>query len=160
MSRKTIIILLIISVCINVGLLATLFIRPFPFHDMPPDRFPRLNKWIEDELNLTKDQKKMIDEIVKSDEDDMKALGIEIHEKKKELALLLGSPNPNPATIDQMLSEISTLELELQKKIANKVVTINSVLTPEQQKLLNDRMEKRLCPRGGGRMHRGGGWRR
>lgn len=168
MNKKALIIILVISLGINVGLFGMVLYRWIS--ESGPDRFgpkfrptdprterhlpgrsgstpPGLPKWFESECKLTDQQKEDIKKILTESHENLETHRTTIHEKRKELFTLINKENPNLGEIDRKISEISNLELEMEKMFVRKIISVRNVLTPDQVKLLDSHIEKHMRPR-------------
>ena len=169
MSRKTLTIILNISIGINLGLLGFMGYGAVKHSRLLRDRGP-LPHWFDTVEGVTPDQKDRIKVIVKEGIGSMDTLRNDLYQKRCELHLLIAAQDPDLAAIDAKITEISVIQAQIEKLIVGQIIDIRGVLTPEQQKLLIDYMGRCMTPPPGPpfggmgpgpRMGRGGhGWGR
>jgi len=179
MNKKALIIILIVSVGINIGLFGTIAYRaitnrvkpvgpafhPPGFPPGPPrggspemgptaprygNEKPGLLRWLENDSNLSNEQKEKIDRLFTENKEILHSYRRTIDDKRKELFDLLNKEEPNLEEIDKKIAEVSALELEQQMKIVRQILTIREILTPDQAQMLNRYIERHMCPGGSG----------
>lgn len=169
MSRKTLTIILVISIGINLGLLGFMGYGAVKHARLFRDRGP-LPHWFDTVEGVTPDQKDQIKVIVKEGIGPMDTLRNDLYQRRCELHLLIAAQDPDLTAIDAKITEISVIQAQIEKLIVGQIIDIRGVLTPEQQKLLLDYMGRCMTPPPGPpfgrmgpppRMGRGGhGWGR
>ncbi len=150
MTRRTLAILLIISVGINVGIIGTFAYNYFKFKDRVERGPEGLSRWFEERFDLSPEQAKKVDEIIISDRDAMDDLRVRIDGKMEELATLLDEEDPNREAIEDVIFDLSSLRYEMETRVVENMLEIRGVLTPEQAEEFNEDMGRHLCPRGMG----------
>jgi Spy/CpxP family protein refolding chaperone len=161
MTRRTLAILLVISVGINVGIIGTLAYNYFKFKKGVGRGPEGLSRWFEERFDLSPEQAKEVDDIISSDREEMDDLRSKIDAKMEELAALLDEDDPDRQAIEDVISDLSSLRYEIEKSVVENMLEIRGVLTPEQVEEFNEDMGRHLCPpRGmGGRKGWGRGGR-
>ncbi|MBN2223848.1 MAG: Spy/CpxP family protein refolding chaperone [Deltaproteobacteria bacterium] len=168
MSRRTLIIILIVSIGINLGLLGFMGFNVVRETRLFNERRP-LPHWLRTIEGLTPEQKDRIDTIVTEGRQPMEAHMNDLFQRRCELNLLITRPNPDLAAIDAKITEISGIQAQMEKFIVQQILAVRGVLTPEQQQILIDYMGRCMIPPGppfggmgpGSRTERGGhGWGR
>lgn len=103
-----------------------------------------------DELNLTEQQQKQMDQI--RDEAMRKQIDrrAEISKLRLDLRQLVKAENPDQSAIEKTMKEIASLRSSAESHRLNTWFNINKILTPEQQKVWKDALARRL--ERGGRM--------
>ncbi len=179
MNRKTLIIIIIVSIGINIGLFGTIAYRAItnktnpigpafspPGHRPPgppgggspemgpsapgySNKKPGLPRWLENDTNLSKEQKEEIDKLFTENKEIHHSYRKTIDDKRKELFDLLNKEEPNLEEIDKRIAEVSALELEQQMKVIRQILKIREILTPHQARKLNRYIERHMCPTGG-----------
>jgi Spy/CpxP family protein refolding chaperone len=71
----------------------------------------------------------------------------ELSRTRWELIALLRAPDPDNATVETRLRQISRLEDALQREFVQHLLRVKRVLTPDQQERLFHTMGQRLLPR-------------
>ena len=146
MSRNTLIILLILSVALNLGLAGTIILG----HVVTPsttgytDTFG-FHSWLGDGM-LDDTQRDAIERIVSENRDEMDDIRDELSEKRFELTELIRQDEPDPDAVELKIAEIADLQRELEQLIAEQMMEVHSVLTPEQAEIFSSHMEEHLCP--------------
>jgi len=155
MNRNTLIILLVLSVALNLGLAGTITLRHVisPKTTVSPDTFG-FHSWLGDGM-LDDAQREAIDNIISESREEMDDIKDELSRKRFELTELMRSDEPDPSAVELKIAEIAELQHELEQMIAEQMMEVHSVLTPEQAELFTSHMEERLCPGGGYGMGRG-----
>ncbi|MBN1883508.1 MAG: periplasmic heavy metal sensor [Deltaproteobacteria bacterium] len=155
MSRNTLIILLILSVALNLGLIGTMALRHVvtPETTISPDSFG-FHTWLGDGM-LDDAQRETIDEIISKNQEEMNDIKNELSQKRFELTELMRQDEPDPDAVELKIAEIADLQRELEQMIAEQMMEVHAVLTPEQAEIFTTHMEERLCPGGGYGMGRG-----
>ena len=156
MSRKTLIILLIISIGINIGLIGTILYKRSIVREGEVTGYPDLSKWISRNVEITPEQEEKLGEIFLEKEQVLDDLRSELAEKRMELSLLLRGEEPDLPAIDEKVMEISTLQEEMQQEIIKQILKIREVLGPEQCNAFDDHMGRGLCPGSKGKRKRYG----
>jgi Spy/CpxP family protein refolding chaperone len=112
---------------------------------------PGLPRWLENDSNLSKDQKEKIDRLFTENKETHHSYRKTIDDKRKDLFDLLNKEDPNLEEIDKKIAEVSALELEQQMKVIRHILKIREILTPHQARKLNRYIERHMCPTGGKR---------
>lgn len=148
MSKRVLVIILLISVAIN--LVAVFTIGSYWWkaggrkRDMMPLFIGRDRGWpgstLRHELNLTEEQVEALH--AKQEEMEIKMLPYrqKLFEKRKELMELLKKTEPNKESADSLFREIVTLQMELEARIFDNLWHTRSILTPDQREKLERRM--------------------
>lgn len=151
MSKRVLIVALIISAAINVGAVLTLsyywleersFKRAIPSRSMPEgDRWRR--SFLRHKLNLTEEQTNAID--VKHQEmmSSISPLRHELLVRRRELMSLLRETELNKARAGTLLREIASLQTKVDSQVFENLCQIRDILTPEQQKRFFVLLEER-----------------
>ncbi|MEX2189179.1 MAG: Spy/CpxP family protein refolding chaperone [Bacteroidota bacterium] len=99
---------------------------------------------ISDELNLTDQQKKQVDQI----RDEAMRQGIdrraEIAKVRLDLRQLASADKPDQSAIEKKMKEITNLRSASQSHRLNTWFNINKLLNPEQQKIWKETLERRV----------------
>ena len=124
-------------------------------------RMERCGKII-NELGLTEDQKKKVDDILTKNQDERKKLMDSLREAKKQLNTVVSAKEFDEATFRKGFQQISSIKESLAVLKAKMIPELKAVLTPEQVGYLRGRMEatKEFCmkTRGGSRWGHHGAW--
>lgn len=103
----------------------------------------RLKENIYKELNLTPEQQKKMEENRKAQREKTMQLHTAMKEKQAKLQEDLQNPAVTRATLEQLVSEIKSLQAQLIDERVNGIFAVKAILTPEQFTKFNQLMEKR-----------------
>lgn len=114
-----------------------------------------------DELNLTEQQQEAVNEIHDKAMRDAIARRAQIANMRLDVRKLFAADQPDQAAIERKLGEISRLQAEAKTQRVKTWFAINTLLTPEQQKIWKTkvgmgRMDGMGRPGFRGRMHHDG----
>lgn len=140
-SNKVLIIICIVSVAINLATVVTLGFKWFsgsrdrePFRHRPIERRVMMHHEVfARELGLTNEQIAQLGAIRKEIGDVMQPVQHEIMLRRNALMDLLKQPNPDTMKAAELISEISALQAEHERRSFQGFLKIRSILTPEQQ---------------------------
>lgn len=124
------------------------------------DDFGAFHAWAHT-IGLTKDQEAKIEPLEKSLKQDIAAVQKRLAEERMALCRFMHEEPINRARLDRQLETICELEKEQQKRVVNHLLTMKTVLTPEQNDRFYQQMMTQLCPhcRGqGGKDHKNCEW--
>lgn len=99
-------------------------------------------------LSLSESQVEEMELLGESFDQKVIPLRAELNEKREQLVKMLMESEPNREEINVKLSEIDSLQAELQKGVINHLLQVKGVLTPEQQENFSSLILERLCPKG------------
>src|SRR4030042_6303434 len=140
-SNRILVIVLIISVAINLATVVTLGIkwmsdsrirRPFDHHPFD-QRLSLHHRYFVKELGLTDEQVARLGAIRKEIAEVMQPVQKEILIRRNELMNLLKQPSPDTIKAAELITEISPLQAEHERRSFQGFLKIRSILTPEQQ---------------------------
>ncbi len=142
MSRKSLIILLSVSLFINV-----LGISTFGFYFLKHHNYRRIIKhkqgfkkntfkssMLAHKLYLNESQLKTIDAINDSSRENIRSMIIELKDNKSELLLLLKGNNPDRDKINNLIRKTAYIQTVIDSQIYENMYKIKQVLTPKQKK--------------------------
>jgi Spy/CpxP family protein refolding chaperone len=154
MSKKVILIILIVSVAINLATVITFAYYWSSEHRQPlshdprfPDRFQkeRRERLIK-ELNLQKEQieilKKMQEEIHMS----VRPVREEMQRKRHELMSMVHEQNIDQEKVKETIKQIAALQAEHDTRIFTGMMKIKKMLSSEQQEKLNLLLHRLMDP--------------
>jgi Spy/CpxP family protein refolding chaperone len=140
MRKKIIIILVAVFAS---GVLSGLFIpRLLKKEDLSSSPTDFLSSY----LSLSDSQKNKIESLDRSFYARVEKIRAELDQKRSELSQLLGESSPDQKKIKDKVSEIASLQGELQRETITHLEEIRSLLTPEQQAKFFSLIRKRLHP--------------
>lgn len=144
MSRGTLKFLLVLSLLLNLSVLAVAgysyvsrrhaWTSPFGTR-MARDRF------LFEELTLSPAQTKAMREKAIPFRAEIDRRRAEIAAERSELVALLRKDDPDPAQVDAVIAQISALQQEMQKKITRQMLEQKALLSREQQGRFIDLIE-------------------
>jgi len=111
-------------------------------HRKMEEKFDKLTE----ELGLTPEQETELKQQRSQFKAQKKELWGKIRAKKKELKEELEKPDVDRAKVDKIIGEIKDLTGQKLEARVNKIISMKSILTPEQFKKLKEKMEKECAP--------------
>jgi Spy/CpxP family protein refolding chaperone len=96
------------------------------------------------DLNLTADQERKIAELESTFSKDRSSYQSEMRAANKDLARALTGANPNQPEIERAIHRFHTAMAALQMRTVKHVLSMRSVLTPEQAKIFDTSVDKTL----------------
>jgi len=96
-----------------------------------------------EELGLTKEQEAQLKTQREEFKNKNNALRKKMRVKRRKLRDELEKPDVDRARVDTIIEELNDLNREKIKNRVNKILSMKNVLTPEQFKNLQDKMEKK-----------------
>ncbi len=108
------------------------------------DREEKFEK-LSTELGLTAEQKAQLKEQRETFKDKQGELMTKSRAKNKELGEELEKPEVDRAKVNKIISDIQTLTGEKLRNRVEKIIAMKGMLTPEQFKKLQDKMERKRC---------------
>ncbi len=145
MSRKALIIILIVSIGINLGLLGFMALDHVKEKRLFDGRRP-FHHWLTTIEGITPEQTDRISTIMDQGKEPIEGLMEDLFQRRCELNLLITRPNPDLTAIDAKIVEISGIQAQMEKLIVQQIIAVRAVLTPEQQKILTDYMGRCMIP--------------
>lgn len=139
---------LVASLVLNVTLLATAGYRAYrhpaswvsPFgHEMKRNRF------LFEELSLKPEQLKSLKERTIPFRAEIDRRRQEITAKRRELINLMRSEKPDAKAIDALISEISGLQEQVQRRITEHMLEVKASLDKDNQRKFLDLIESRMA---------------
>jgi len=141
MSKKFLVIVLIVSVTINLVAVFTLGYYWWEISSHKRGFMPRLiertHDWrkspLRHELNLTEEQIEALNKNQEEMRSQMLPFRQELFAKRKELVKLLEETAPNRQKADSLFKEIVSLQMKLESHVFDNLWRITSILAPEQR---------------------------
>jgi Spy/CpxP family protein refolding chaperone len=118
----------------------------FGFLAFSQDSKPPILKFYE-ELNLTDEQKEKIESLWFEHQRRQVEIGAKLRKAEIELEELLWEDEPDRSAIERKIDEISRYRAELQKSRIEHRLNVARVLTPEQRKLIKEKLRFRAFRR-------------
>ncbi|MFN3134098.1 MAG: Spy/CpxP family protein refolding chaperone [Candidatus Kryptonium sp.] len=133
---------IILSALVLVLIASPTFAQIFgPRFGMPPDdAWQRGITRLYDELKLTDEQKSKLQNLFFEFRKTQADIAGKLNKAKIELQELLSVEKIDKSAIDKKLSEISRYRDELSKNKVNHWLNVQQVLTPEQRKILREKL--------------------
>lgn len=97
--------------------------------------------------NLTDAQKTQLKEIREQGRKDSQPLREKMKAMREKLQNMKMSDNPNQKEIDAMIDEMHRLKAQIEKSRTASELKMRSVLTPEQRKVLDEKMKEKHAMR-------------
>jgi len=152
MSKKLLIIILLVSVAINLGVIFTFGYNLWQEHNFRrghgpgPDMMGPMPDWrhspLRYELNLTDEQIEKLNIIQEEMQPIMSLSMQEMLKTRKELVTLWMESETDSTKADSLFQKLTTAQIEMEKKMLTHLKKISDVLTPEQRKRLFTFFEK------------------
>lgn len=156
MMSKTLILLLIVSLAVNLAAALT-----FGYYWWSEKHNTRetVGRWGMDKpdvkpdilrrrLDLSKEQVERIEKERRALASEMRSLRLESSRARRELMALLEDEDIDRGRADSLLSEVASLQAEIERKVFEHLAEMKGVLTPEQREHLLHLLQRRLHPRG------------
>ncbi len=145
MKNKALTIILILSLGLNLGVLARFSRHWLNRRDFK--RGPREHSWMkkkmQKELNLTESQCALMEQGRNNIDQELKSLREELKRKRIELFTALDTEPVDNVKVGQLIDNISALQAKIEKTVLGHLITMRKGLTPEQQQKF-----KAMMPRG------------
>ena len=103
----------------------------------------RFKENIYQELNLTPEQQKKLEENRQAQREKTSQLRTAMKEKEKQLQQTLKDPAVTRANVEPVVNEIKSLQAQLIDQRVSGIFAVKEILTPEQVIKFNQLMEKR-----------------
>lgn len=144
MRKKITIIVLILSLGLNLGILAT--IGRHWFNKREFRKGPGENSWLkrkmQKELNLTEAQVSIMEQDRKNISQEIKSIKEELKSKRIELFTLLDADPVDSVKVDKLIDTISLLQAKIEKTVVGHLAAMKKNLTPEQRQKFKAMMPK------------------
>jgi len=147
MKPKLMILVLILSLAVNAGVLATMGYHYYVSASTPstaPCPMSPGDRHLYQSLSLSKDQLAKIDPIAQKFHGRIAELGAAM-EGKRELLVDLLAKGGNPARIENLRREIAGIQDEIQKGVIMHITELKRILDPEQQRRFFDLMRQSMA---------------
>ncbi len=145
MKNKGLTIILILSLGLNIGVLAR-FSRHWLSRRGYKER-PRESNWMrkkmQKELCLSDAQVGFVEQDRKNIDQELKAVREELKRKRIELFTALDSEPVDQVKVDKLIDTVSSLQARIEKTVMAHLIKMKKNLTPEQQQKF-----KAIMPRG------------
>lgn len=131
-KQKIYSILIIVLIVINIMILALLwFDKPKPpeqFRQKPGD----MNMFLQKELALSDEQEKGFEKLRQTLFDSTEKINQELRDQKRQLQMEAFSDNPDQSKVDSVVSQIASLQKQLEEQMFNHFSELKKVLNKEQ----------------------------
>jgi Spy/CpxP family protein refolding chaperone len=144
MKRKLFIVILILSLGLNAGVVATVV-----FHHMRAKIFNGMqkeNSWmkkhIKKKLGLSDEQSNALDKGREDMRTNTQAVRDSLKKKREELFTLVKNTDTYTQDIEKLIGEISSLQMEMERNIIRHSMSAKKILNPDQRQKFDKMMEK------------------
>jgi Spy/CpxP family protein refolding chaperone len=149
MKRNWLLYLVIFSLALNLGTIGALvYFRTLPPPELPPmdsGKPPGGVLGFLHSLNLEPEQQKFLKKRFPQHRQQIKTLRQQLHLQRQRLYGLINQPDPNETEIAVQITAINNIQNALEQEMARFLLEIKRNLNPEQQAMLLQRVEQRLC---------------
>lgn len=146
MKMKIVTLLLIVSVSFNVGILFFFSNHWAMKKGFSGRRSSREYHWLKDrmrkELALTDDQARYIEKGRREFEADILPIKKELQQKRKELFTLAAGESIDDVKMDQLIQDITRLQITMERSVIIHMREVKKSLTPEQQEKFRETIER------------------
>jgi Spy/CpxP family protein refolding chaperone len=144
MKRRTVSIVLLLSLAFNVAFMGAWIYRYFsgPHRSGRGWSRDRRSPW--DQIELTEVQQERIDRMRKELHEKMRRLRQDIMEERRVLAEEFEAENPDSVKIAKRLQIISEKELAAEKEVVRYMLQQREILTPEQREPFMNFIKRRM----------------
>jgi Spy/CpxP family protein refolding chaperone len=147
MKSKWLTIVLVLSLAINAGVLASMgyhfYVSASTLSSAPCSMSPG-DHHLYQSLGLSKDQLAKIDPIAQKFHLRIAELGV-VMESKRELLVDLLAKGADPASIESLRKQIAGIQDEIQKEVITHITELKNILDPEQQQRFFDLMRQSMA---------------
>lgn len=141
MKIRTLIVIVIMLLIVNVAALATMvYYRVAPHPDFEPR--PRFGEGFEPPA-LDPETKKRIELSRKMTDSLLEPIRVELDSKRKGLVNELDRDNPDTARVNQLLDELGSLQTSMQKQMISQFLKDRDSFGPEQRRKILRMIEER-----------------
>ena len=148
MRTKWLIMALAFSVVVNVAALGTIgfhwwkvqSVRP-PLPPFPPPK--EMLRPLRRPLDLTSDQMQELGTQRRRISEEVRGIREDLLESRARLMEFLRSPDPDSMAVEEILQEIASSQVALERKVIHNILRMKQALTPEQREKLLQMMERR-----------------
>lgn len=148
MRKKWLILALVFSGMVNVAAIGTIGFHwwrvrsvDHRLHSFPPGE-PMLRP-LHRLLSLTPDQVQKLEAQRRRISEEIRGIRQNLFESKTRLMELLRSPDPDSMAVEEILQEIASSQVALERKVIHNILRMKQALTPEQREKLLQMMERR-----------------
>jgi len=149
MKRNWLLYLVIFSVALNLGTIGALVYFRYQSPSGPPPmdegKSPRGLFGFLHALNLDPNQQKLLKQCFPAHRQEIKTLQQQLYQQRQRLYDLINQPQPNETEIAAQITAINNIQNALEQETARFLLEIKRNLRPEQQEVLLQRVEQRLC---------------
>ena len=157
MRKRWLILALVFSVMVNVATIGTIGFHWWKVRSvdhLPPPPPELMLRPLRRPLDLTPDQMQELGAQRRRISEEIRGIRKDLFESRARLMELLRSPDPDSMAVEEILQEIASAQVALERKVIHNILRMKRTLTPEQREKLLQMMERRG---GWGRMGPGQG---
>ncbi len=146
MKSKWLTVVLVLSLAVNAGILATMGYSYYRSNSLPPSGPCPMSpgdSHLYQALGLSKAQLTRMDPLAQKFHGRLAELGAAMEEKKEVLVTLLQN-NSDPAKIENLRREMAGIQDEIQKEVITHITELKNILNPDQQQRFFDLMRQSM----------------
>jgi len=147
MKSKWLTAVLVLSLAVNAGVLATIGYHYYlnaPAAPMEPCPMSPGDSHLYQSLGLTDLQLSKMDPLAREFHGQLAKLGTAIEEKKESLVKLLSQKDVDPGKIEGLRKEMAGIQDEIQKEVITHIMESKKILDAEQQQRFFDLMRQSM----------------
>lgn len=145
MKSKILTILLVISLSLNIGIGLTMGYHWWKMKEFKGSRRHESHEhFMQKKLSLTSEQIKQMDSSREKTRIEIMPLRNELRQKRMALFTLIRDEKASEPKINKILTEISDLQMKIEKKVISEAINSRKILTAEQRKIMDELFEKGL----------------
>lgn len=145
MKLRALVVALILSVGINIGILAGSLYRRWTERLAAGSGCVIERSYLNRRLNLTREQLAVVAAMRDSMYQRTAPLRSELCARRMDLLQYMQESDPDSVRLDSLTREIASLQARLESQVVRNARQIGATLKPEQQKLLLGIFESHLC---------------
>lgn len=147
MRTRWLTVALVFSVMVNVAAIGTIGYHWWKVrsvdHPLPPPHRPMLKPLRHPPLSLTPDQMQGLEAQRRRITEEIREIRSNLFKSRARLMELLRSPDPDSMAVEEILQEIASSQIALERTVIHNILRMRQVLTPEQREKLLQMIEQR-----------------
>ncbi len=147
MKSKWLTVVLVLSLAINAGVLATMGYSYYRSNSLTPSTpcpMSPADSHLYQSLGLSKTQLTKMDRLAEKFHRRLAELGAAMEEKKEVLVTLLQN-NSDPAKIENLRKEMAGIQDEVQREVITHITELKKILDPDQQQRFFNLMRQSMA---------------
>jgi Spy/CpxP family protein refolding chaperone len=156
MSRDSLKIALFLSLAFNLAVIGA-FVYGFvrrpatecfgpPEAGAPPDSFGGNCRRFARQIGLPRERAARFSHVMADSSGEMRELRERLQEARRELVGLIGASTPDEKTVMAKVDEISAIQGELEKRLIARLLSVNTILQPEERERVMRLIRCRCMP--------------